>query len=349
MEKREPKDKPCEEMLKKKAGRKGNMSKSDVEIDEPKLKAGGKSKGKPADKPKDNLEESDGANGDKLDKKELQKVTAPEDGNQNVGDSEKEADKNKEKDPEEQNEVVEVDSVDETQQDSPSSGAGLQKLLPDNQLGETNPADSHTDPEWKRALMRPSTADLEQASQQEVENDELKKKTVATPIVGPVKETKEDKSDHAGKQDIKKDELIEENTADGNEEKSLKKEEAKEDNGKQDQNTKKDSTADGKEEQSPKMEETNEDNGKHDKDPKKDEKKEGEDKDRKEDEKKEGEDKDRKKDEQKEGENEDPKKDEDTIAEEEKEKKRKAAHARYMRFYRSITEGQLHCLNQFIT
>ena len=307
------------------------MSKPDVGIDEPTLKAGGKGKGKPADKPKDNLEESDGAsknNGDKLDKKELEEVTAPEDGNQKVGDSEKEADKNNEKDSEEKKEVVVVDSVEETQEDSASSGAGLQKLLPDNQLGETNPAvkdsDSHTGPEWKRALMRPSTADLE-PSQQEVENDELKKQPVATPIVGPGKETKEDKTDHAGKQDIKKDELIEE--------KSLK-----EDNGKQDQNTKK--TAGGKEEQSPKMEAANEDNGKQDKDPKKDEKKEGEDK---KDEKKEGDNKDPKKDEKKE--EEDPKKDEDTIAEEEKEKKRKAAHARYMRFYRSITEGQLHCLN----
>lgn len=63
------------------------------------------------------------------------------------------------------NEVVLVDSVSETQEDSASSGAGLKKALPDNQLGETQPgvdeSDGYTEPKWKGIMDRENEAHAE--------------------------------------------------------------------------------------------------------------------------------------------------------------------------------------------
>ena len=130
------------------------------------------------------------------------------------------------------NEVVLVDSVSETQEDSASSGAGLKKVLPDNQLGETQPSvdesDGYTEPkwkgimdreneahaEWKRALMRPSTAELDVEVILEKDGPREEKKDLKN----------EDLKEDNDKQDQgpKKDEQREEKPADG---KDLKTEE----------------------------------------------------------------------------------------------------------------------------
>ena len=233
----------------KEADEKDKVEKAEVEADE-----------------KDNLKETAVEEKPKNeDKSEPTEVTAPEDGKKNEKDKE--------------NTVIVVDSAAETQQDS-ISGEALEKLLPDNQLGETQPSDSQsTAPEWKKTLMRPSTADLEKDPEEpkeehKPEDSEEKEKPKEDKKPedsghGKVDSEEKDKPKDTGNEN-KKDEQPKESSTNGNEEKNQA-------GGNQNEKTEEDTAADEEKKQK---------------------------------------------------------------AEAEKELKKKAAHARYMRFYRSITEGQ---------